>query len=92
MSADILMLGRKLSAEELAGFNLACACLARWGRQIETEGISLGGPADLVPRNQMMAHGGRQVRGCAEALALTIGKNFRVAVDTAPRQPHRLAG
>ncbi len=93
MSADMLMLGRKLTPDELAGFNLACACLMRWGRMIETQGVSLGGPADMVPRNQMMAHGGRQVRSCAEALALTMGKDFMVAVDIAPRLlPDQAAG
>jgi hypothetical protein len=64
-----------MTPDELRGFNLALACLMRWGSQIERNGISLGGDdKDLVPRNHMMRHGGKMVRHCAEALALTEGK------------------
>jgi len=63
-----------MNADQLLGFNMALACLMRWGSQIERNGVSLGGPQDMIPRSQMMRHGGKMVRSCAEALALTMGK------------------
>lgn len=75
---------RAMNADELRGFNLALACLMRWGSQIERNGVSLGGPADLVPRNQMMRHGGRMVRHCAEALALTEGQRQLFPAQSKP--------
>lgn len=63
-----------MTSDELRGFNMALACLMRWGSQIERNGISLGGAEDLIPRSQMMRHSGKMVRSCAEALALTMGK------------------
>jgi hypothetical protein len=68
-----------MNADELRGFNIACACMVRWGRQIERNGISLGGDTDTVPRRDMMRHGGKMVRGCAEAMALTLGNPDRSA-------------
>ena len=76
---------RPMTSDELRGFNLALACLMRWGSQIERNGISLGGPDNMVPRSQMMAHGGRMVRWCAEALAITEGKRQRQ--PAAPQLP-----
>jgi hypothetical protein len=32
-----------------------------------------------VPRRDMMRHGGKMVRGCAEAMALTLGNPDRSA-------------
>lgn len=75
----------ELNADQLQGFNMACACLMKWGAMIEQQGISLGGPVDPVPRSMLMAHGGRMVRNCAEAMALTIGRGAAVAVDLSPR-------
>lgn len=67
--------GQPLSADELRGFRMACTALIRWGRMIENESVSLGGQVGLmVPRNQMITHGGRMVRHCADALAVTIGR------------------
>ena len=56
----------------------------RWGALIEQQGISLGGPQTMVPQSRVMAHGGRMVRACAEALELTIGRNLRVGVLITP--------
>ncbi len=65
----------RMTDEERRGFLHACACMERWGRQISGAGVSLGGPAEpLVPRSRMMAHGGRMVTSCAQALALTLGR------------------
>jgi hypothetical protein len=72
-----------MNADQLIGFNMALACLMRWGSQIERNGISLGGPQDPIPRSQMMRHSGKMVRSCAEALALTIG---RAPAQIAPTQ------
>ena len=74
-----------MTEAELRGFRMACACLMTWGSQIERNGISLGGPQTMVPQSRMMAHAGRMVRSCAEALELTIGQGQRVAVDLSPR-------
>lgn len=77
---------RPMTEDELRGFRVACACLMRWGATIERQGVSLGGPQTMVPMSKVMAHGGRMVRGCAEAPDLFIGRNlgFRVAIDAAP--------
>lgn len=65
----------RMSPAQREGFLMACACLERWGRQISGAGITLGGPAEpLIPRSRMMAHSGRMVTGCAQALALTLGQ------------------
>jgi hypothetical protein len=74
---------RPMNSDEQRGFNMACACLMRWGRQIEHNGVSLGGDTATVPRRDLMRHAGRMVRGCAEALALTLG-----AADRPKCQPN----
>jgi hypothetical protein len=71
---------RPMNSDELRGFNMACAYLMRWGSQIERNGISLGGDTATVPRRDLMRHGGRMVRSCAEALALTLGNPARPAL------------
>lgn len=65
----------RMSEAERRGFLYACSALELWGRQISGAGVSLGGPAEpQIPRSRMMAHSGRMVTGCAQALALTLGQ------------------
>lgn len=81
---DLLPDDRAMTEDEARGFRMACECLITWGLRIEAQGVSLGGPQTMVPMTQVMAHGGKMVRGCAEALRLTIGSGQRVAVNIIP--------
>lgn len=80
----------EMNADELRGFNLALACMMRWGSQIERNGVSLGGSEDLIPRSQVMRHSGKMVRHCAEALALTEGKRQLFPNRPIPIAPSQL--
>jgi hypothetical protein len=73
-----------LNHDQLHGFLLACDCFASFGREIEAQGISLGGPQTMVPMTRVMAHGGRMVRNVADLMRLTIGSNIRLAIDASP--------
>lgn len=73
-----------LNQDQLHGFLLACDCFASFGREIEAQGISLGGPQTMVPMTRVMAHGGRMVRNVADLMRLTIGSNIRLAIDASP--------
>ncbi len=74
MVGIILPADKPMTRDQMVGFRMACACFATWGRQIEHEGIKLGGPApDVAVAHNPMEHAGRMVRYVAEALDRTIG-------------------
>jgi hypothetical protein len=77
--ADAAALGpmpaRPMTPDERRGFNWALGCLMLWGAQLERSGRMTGGAAEAtIPLTEAMSHGGRMVRGCAEALHLTMGR------------------
>lgn len=64
---------RPMTEDERRGFNWACEALQVWGHQIVKNGFRTGGATAPVPLHEAMAHGGRMVTACAEALQLTLG-------------------
>lgn len=79
-SPAILPYDRPLTADELRGFNMACACMITWGTQIARSGVALP-PVEVQPV-RLMADRGRFLVNVAEALHLTIGGGNRL-----PRLP-----
>lgn len=78
---------RPLSPAQLEGFQLACAGMAQFGRQIEARSIALGGPQPMVPQHQVTRHGARMLQACAEALSLAATHDFRLAVNLTALEP-----
>lgn len=77
--ADLNALGpmpsRPMTDDERRGFNWALGAMMLWGKRIEREGLPLGGvEGEVVPITQFMAHSGRMVTACAEALHIEHGR------------------
>ena len=69
-SLPILPHDRALSDAELHGFNMACACMITWGRQLADNAITLGGPNGNIP----LQGDGTIIATMAMALHRTIGQ------------------
>jgi hypothetical protein len=72
----ILPHDRELNADELYGFNLACACMATWGRQLASNAVTLGGPLGDIP----LQADGKRLASMAVALHRTIGQGNSLAL------------
>lgn len=89
---DLLPPHGTMTAEQLEGFRIACACFATWGRQIEGNAVALAVTEPPMQPVNRMRDRALFLQDCAHALYLTLGEGRMPAPMPSLLPPARAAG